>query len=77
MTGYLEILRATGGSDADIATAESFRAEIQPPETGSLGQMLEWSSEFREEHPGHRHFTPFIGCPSRFLGIATAEYHCC
>ncbi|RYP66355.1 hypothetical protein DL771_007861 [Monosporascus sp. 5C6A] len=64
MTGYLEMLRATGGSgdtEEEIAAAEDFRARIQPPETGSFGQMLEWSAEFRENHPGHRHFTPFIG----------------
>ncbi|RYO79441.1 hypothetical protein DL762_008185 [Monosporascus cannonballus] len=64
MTGYLEMLRATGGEGdtaEEIAAVEDFRARIQPPETGSFGQMLEWSAEFRENHPGHRHFTPFIG----------------
>ncbi|RYP80406.1 hypothetical protein DL770_006211 [Monosporascus sp. CRB-9-2] len=64
MTGYLEMLRATGGegdAEDEIAAVEDFRARIQPPETGSFGQMLEWSAEFRENHAGHRHFTPFIG----------------
>ena len=64
VTGYLEMLRAAGEGTAeeqeDIAALEDFRARVQPPETGSFGQMLEWSAEYRENEPGHRHFTPLI-----------------
>ena len=68
VTGYLEMLRAatTSGEgngveeEEEIAALEDFRAHVRPPQTGSYGQMLEWSGEYRENEAGHRHFMPLI-----------------
>lgn len=62
-TGYLEMLRATAATSdqvEEIAAVEDFRAHIQPPETGSFGQMLEWSSEFRENQASSQDLSPSL-----------------
>ena len=36
---------------------EACRAQLQEPKIGSLGQLLEWSEEYEEVEPGHRHWS--------------------
>ncbi|KAF4837674.1 Alpha-L-fucosidase 2 [Colletotrichum siamense] len=59
MSGFLEISEALD-SDEGVDRARSFRDKIQPPVAGSFGQLLEYSREYRENQPGHRHFSPLV-----------------
>lgn len=59
MTGFLEISDALGSTDG-VERATAFRDKIQGPVAGSFGQLLEYSREFRENQPGHRHFSPLV-----------------
>ncbi|KAI1358580.1 glycoside hydrolase family 95 protein [Xylaria arbuscula] len=45
-------------SNEDVSNANSFLSLIRPPQVGSLGQILEWRSEYAEASKGHRHFSP-------------------
>ncbi|GAW27283.1 putative glycoside hydrolase family 95 protein [Rosellinia necatrix] len=45
-------------SDGDVVQAKAFLPLIRPPQIGSLGQILEWRSEYVETGSGHRHFSP-------------------
>ncbi|KAI0866067.1 glycoside hydrolase family 95 protein [Xylaria cubensis] len=46
------------GSNDDVSKAKAFLPLIRPPQIGSLGQILEWRSEYTETGKGHRHFSP-------------------
>ncbi|KAF9874909.1 hypothetical protein CkaCkLH20_07603 [Colletotrichum karsti] len=59
MSGFIEISEALG-STTGVERARAFRDKIQPPVAGSFGQLLEYSQEFRENQPGHRHFSPLV-----------------
>lgn len=60
MEGWVEISEALGLTEG-VQRAKDFRDKIQGPIAGSFGQMLEYSQEFEENEPGHRHFSPFVG----------------
>jgi alpha-L-fucosidase 2 len=46
------------GSDRDFAAQlEAALKRLAPFRQGSQGQLLEWSEEFREPEPGHRHMS--------------------
>lgn len=48
----------------DLEFIEDLRkalARLARPGIGSRGQLLEWSEEFKEAEPGHRHCSPLIG----------------
>lgn len=60
MQGFVEISEALGLTDG-VQRAKDFRDKIQGPVAGSFGQMLEYSQDYRENQPGHRHFSPFVG----------------
>lgn len=48
--------------DADFSQLLAERLLKLPPlQTGSYGQLLEWSSEYVEEEPGHRHISHLYG----------------
>lgn len=44
-------------TDADVVQAREFISKIRPTQIGSLGQILEWRSEYTELEKGHRHFS--------------------
>lgn len=44
-------------TDADVMKAKEFITKIRPTQIGSLGQILEWRSEYTEVVKGHRHFS--------------------
>jgi alpha-L-fucosidase 2 len=48
------------------------RAKLRPYAIGSKGQLLEWSEEFEEIEPHHRHFSHLYGLhPGRHITAAT------
>jgi alpha-L-fucosidase 2 len=50
-------------------------AELAPMQIGSDGRLMEWTEEFREENPGHRHISHLYGLyPSNQINIQTPEY---
>ncbi|KAF6824268.1 alpha-l-fucosidase [Colletotrichum plurivorum] len=75
MTGFLEISEALGSTEG-VDRAALFRDEILPPQAGSFGQLLEYSREYRENQPGHRHFSPLVCAhPGTWVSpLATPEY---
>ncbi|MFL5652733.1 MAG: glycosyl hydrolase family 95 catalytic domain-containing protein [Ktedonobacteraceae bacterium] len=50
------------GIDADFASVlESKRAKLLPSRIGKYGQLQEWSEDFGEQEPGHRHIAHLYG----------------
>lgn len=63
-----ELLQSVIDAGAELGVDEAWRPELQdaldriePFRIGSKGQLLEWSEEFEEESPGHRHFSHLYG----------------
>ncbi|KAI1359670.1 Six-hairpin glycosidase-like protein [Xylaria arbuscula] len=75
MTGFLEISAALNLTDG-VERATAFRDKIWRPVVGSYGQLLEYSREFEENDPGHRHFSPLVGVqPGSWISpLTTPEY---
>jgi alpha-L-fucosidase 2 len=79
----LALIRDTFASVADAAEALGIdapfrrqlldaRAKLRPYAVGSKGQLLEWSEEFEEVEPHHRHFSHLYGLhPGRHITAAT------
>jgi alpha-L-fucosidase 2 len=79
----LALIRDTFSSTADAAEALGVdaafrrqlldaRAKLRPYAIGSKGQLLEWSEEFEEPEPHHRHFSHLYGLhPGRHITAAT------
>lgn len=59
LTGYIEISEAIG-STKGVCKAKHFLSKIRRPDIGSLGQLLEWSGDYVETEPGHRHLSHLI-----------------
>lgn len=60
MQGFVEI--STGlGLEKGVEKATKFRDKIRGPVAGSYGQLLEYSHEYEENEPGHRHLSPLVG----------------
>ncbi|KAM3066078.1 hypothetical protein ACMFMG_010584 [Clarireedia jacksonii] len=57
--GFIELSSATG-STTGLSKAQQYLAKLQPPQIGSLGQILEWSGEYLETEPGHRHLSHLV-----------------
>jgi alpha-L-fucosidase 2 len=50
------------GTDADFrAELEAARSKIKPFRVGRFGQLQEWSEDFEEAEPGHRHVSHLWG----------------
>ncbi len=54
-TNVLEAAQVLGLDDAFVGRVRSARARLLGPQIGSDGRLLEWSQEFKEAEPGHRH----------------------
>jgi alpha-L-fucosidase 2 len=52
---YLEAARVLGVSEPTVAEVEKAKTRLQLPQVGSDGRLMEWSEEFKEAEPGHRH----------------------
>lgn len=59
LTGFLDMSAALDLTEG-VTEAEAFRSKIQGVAVGSTGRLLEWSQEFEENEPGHRHFSPLV-----------------
>lgn len=60
MQGFIEISEALKLTEG-VERATEFRDNIQGPVADSHGRMLEYSREYEENEPGHRHFSPLVG----------------
>jgi alpha-L-fucosidase 2 len=63
-----DLLQNTVQASIVLDTDKSFRAKVEktlerltPIKTGSDGRILEWSEEFEEPEPGHRHLSHLYG----------------
>ena len=52
---YLEAARILGVNEPTVVEVERAKARLQLPQIGSDGRLMEWSEEFQEAEPGHRH----------------------
>jgi alpha-L-fucosidase 2 len=57
----LEAAAELGIKDDFTAGVEKAVARLALPKTGSDGRLLEWSEEFKEPEPGHRHMSHLFG----------------
>ncbi|MEK0312806.1 glycoside hydrolase family 95 protein [Cohnella sp. 56] len=63
-----ELLQSVLDASQELGVDEAWRPELQdaisriePYRIGTQGQLLEWSEQFAEESPGHRHFSHLYG----------------
>lgn len=63
------------GIDADFAALlKEKSAQLTPTRIGKLGQIMEWSEDYDEWEPGHRHLSPLYGLfPSNQINRNTPE----
>lgn len=52
---YLEATRVLGVTEPTVAEVEKALPRLLGPRIGSDGRLMEWSEEFEEPEPGHRH----------------------
>jgi alpha-L-fucosidase 2 len=66
-----EVLRLDAPFGARLGAA---LAKLRPYRIGSRGQLLEWSQEFQDSEPEHRHFSHLFGLhPGRHINRGTPE----
>jgi alpha-L-fucosidase 2 len=56
-TNCIEAAEVLGIEDAFIKDVESARSKLARPRIASDGRLMEWSEEFKEPSPGHRHMS--------------------
>ena len=57
---FIQTIRAGEllGRDADLRTRlDAARKRLPPPQVGKHGQIMEWSEDYDEPEPGHRHIS--------------------
>ena len=52
---YLNATRILGIDEPTVAEVEKTLPRMLGPQIGSDGRLMEWSEEFKEQEPGHRH----------------------
>ncbi|MCH8806534.1 MAG: glycoside hydrolase family 95 protein [Planctomycetes bacterium] len=60
-TNTLEAAEVLGIDDAFTQHVRTSLKRLNPPKVGSDGRLLEWSREYREAEPGHRHMSHLYG----------------
>ena len=61
------------GAENDICIAElkSILPRLPQPEIGSYGQLMEWSEDYEEAEPGHRHISHLFALyPSELISVS-------
>lgn len=54
-SNYLEATRVLGLTEPTVAEVEKALPRLLGPQIGSDGRLMEWTEEFEEPEPGHRH----------------------
>jgi len=52
---YLAAAHILGVSEPTVTEVKEAKAKLRMPQIGSDGRLMEWSEEFQEPEPGHRH----------------------
>lgn len=52
---YLDAVQVLGIDEPTVAEVKSALPRLLGPQIGSDGRLMEWSEEFKEAEPGHRH----------------------
>ena len=60
-TNTLEAAKILGIEDEETAEIRAALANLQMPQIGSDGRLMEWTEEFEELEPGHRHISHLYG----------------
>lgn len=60
-TNLLEAAKILGINDDFVTRVSSALANLYLPKIGSDGRLMEWSQEFEEVDPGHRHMSHLFG----------------
>ena len=61
--------------DPLVAEVERARRQLSPLQIGADGRLLEWSQEYEEPEPGHRHMSHLFGLhPGRQITHRTPEF---
>ncbi|MDH4238418.1 MAG: glycoside hydrolase N-terminal domain-containing protein [Phycisphaerae bacterium] len=56
-TNLIEAAEILGIKDGFVKEVTAARSKLALPKIGSDGRLMEWSEEFREPEPGHRHMS--------------------
>jgi alpha-L-fucosidase 2 len=71
-TNILDSAKVLGIEDEFVGRVRSARQRLLGPQIGSDGRLLEWSQEFKEAEPGHRHTSHLFALhPGRQITVAT------
>ena len=54
---YLEAAKILGVNEPTVAEVQKAKARLLGPQIASDGRLMEWSQEFKEAEPGHRHMS--------------------
>jgi alpha-L-fucosidase 2 len=69
-TNVLESANALGIDDDFVRRVRDARERLLGPQIGSDGRLLEWSQEFKEAEPGHRHMSHLFALhPGRQISV--------
>lgn len=73
---YLEASRILGVDEPTVAEVKTALRRLLGPRIGSDGRLLEWSEEFGEAEPGHRHVSHLFALhPGKQISrVATPEF---
>ena len=71
----IDAANAIGEDKEFVHTLEETLAQLRPLQIGKHGQLLEWSEDFEEWEPGHRHISHLYGLhPANEITQSTPEY---
>ena len=69
---YLDATRALGINEPLVADVKMAQAKMLGPQIGSDGRLMEWSEEFQDGEPGHRHISHLFALhPGRQISRTT------
>ncbi len=76
LTNFLAAARELGIADEQTRKARAALGRLAWPGIGSDGRLMEWTHEFGEPEPGHRHISHLYGLhpAAQFTRSATPEY---
>lgn len=67
-SGYLELAPQAAADSGLVAAVSSELRRLRPLEVGRHGQIVEWSHDFEETEPGHRHISQLFALyPGTFI----------